>query len=258
MASPEALAASLAEIARKAGRVLAGFHPLRPQAMAKADQSPVTEADRASEALILAEVAARFPGLRVISEENAESHAASGGEEFLLVDPLDGTRAFIAGTADFCVSLALVRAGVPVLGVLHAPLADETWWGAGNIRHARGALSASRLLPPRPPRALGDGLVALASHFHGNAETDALLAQAGATRIIRMSSALKFVKLFTGEADFYPRRTPTMQWDIAAGDALMRAAGGGLLDDAGTLLAYGRTEAGWRAPPFLAYGTLPG
>jgi 3'(2'), 5'-bisphosphate nucleotidase len=240
LASPEALAASLAEIARKAGRVLAGFHPLRPQAMAKADQSPVTEADRASEALILAEVAARFPGLRVISEENAESHAASGGEEFLLVDPLDGTRAFIAGTADFCVSLALVRAGVPVLG------------------HARGALSASRLLPPRPPRALGDGLVALASHFHGNAETDALLAQAGATRIIRMSSALKFVKLFTGEADFYPRRTPTMQWDIAAGDALMRAAGGGLLDDAGTLLAYGRTEAGWRAPPFLAYGTLPG
>ncbi len=111
MASPDALATPLAEIARKAGRLLAGFHARRPAPSMKPDLSPVTEADRASEALILSEVGRLFPGLPVISEENAVSHAADGGREFLLVDPLDGTRAFLAGTADFCVSIALIREG---------------------------------------------------------------------------------------------------------------------------------------------------
>lgn len=257
MGSSDALAAALADIARKAGRVLARFHPLRPQAEVKPDQSPVTEADRASEALILEEVAIALPGLPVISEENAESHGASGGREFLLVDPLDGTRAFLAGTADFCVSIALVREGVPVAGALHAPLEDETWWGAETLLYAQGNLGEARPLPPRLERAQGEGPVALASHFHGNEETDAMLARCGAARIIRMSSALKFVKLLTGEADLYPRRTRTMQWDIAGGDALLRAIGGGLLGDDGRLLTYGRGTDGWAAPCFMAYGALP-
>lgn len=257
MHSPDSLAAALAEIARKAGRVLAGFHPLQLRPVLKGDQSPVTEADRASEALILEEVARAFPALPVISEENPRSHGVQGGDEFLLVDPLDGTRAFIAGTADFCVCIALIRRGIPVAGVLHAPLGDETWWGASELWSARGALSQARRLPPRPVRPRGEKPVALASHFHGNAETDDILARCGASRIIRMSSALKFVKLVIGEADLYPRRTRTMQWDIAAGDALLRAAGGGLLDDQGRLLTYGRTSEGWVAPPFMAYGVLP-
>ncbi len=99
--------------------------------------------------------------------------------------------------------------------------------------------------------------MALASHFHGNAETDAMLKSCGAGRVIRMSSALKFVKLLTGEADLYPRRTPTMQWDIAGGDALLRVIGGGLLDDRGQLLSYGRKADGWFSPPFMAYAALP-
>jgi 3'(2'), 5'-bisphosphate nucleotidase len=257
VASSDALAAALAEIARTAGRVLAQFQSSRPQAQMKADQSPVTEADRASEAVILREVAVALPGIPVISEENAESHGADGGREFLLVDPLDGTRAFLAGTADFCVSIALVRDGVPVAGALHAPMEDETWWGGTAVRHARGSLADCALLPPRELRAPGEKPVALASHFHGNAETEDMLARCGAARIIRMSSALKFVKLLTGEADLYPRRTRTMQWDIAGGDALLRAIGGGLLGDDGQLLRYGQGADGWAAPCFMAYGALP-
>ncbi len=216
----------------------------------------MTEADRASEALILEEIAIALPGLPVISEENAESHGASGGREFLLVDPLDGTRAFLAGTADFCVSIALVREGVPVAGALHAPLEDEP--GGGRKRCSmRKAILARPAPAPRLERAPGEQPVALASHFHGNEETDAILARCGVARIIRMSSALKFVKLLTGEADLYPRRTRTMQWDIAGGDALLRAIGGGLLGDDGRLLTYGRGADGWAAPCFMAYGALP-
>ncbi|MCU0819821.1 MAG: 3'(2'),5'-bisphosphate nucleotidase CysQ [Beijerinckiaceae bacterium] len=257
MASSDALAAALAEIARTAGRVLAQFQCSRPPAEMKADQSPVTEADRASEAVILQAVAVALPGIPVISEENAESHGADGGREFLLVDPLDGTRAFLAGTPDFCVSIALVRDGMPVAGALHAPMADETWWGGTVVRHACGSIADGAPLPPRLLRAPGEKPVALASHFHGNAETEDLLARCGASRIIRMSSALKFVKLLTGEADLYPRRTRTMQWDIAGGDALLRALGGGLLGDDGQLLCYGRGAEGWAAPCFMAYGALP-
>lgn len=257
MPAPDALAAAMADIARKAGRVLAEFQPRQPEARLKADQSPVTEADQAAEALILDEIGRRLPGLAVISEENADSHAAEGGREFLLVDPLDGTRAFIAGTPDFCVSIAYIHAGVPVAGALHAPIEDRTWWGAGQLFEAQGDLSAATPIPPRQGRPPGAKPVALASHFHGGAETDAILQQCGAEDVIRMSSALKFVKLLTGEADLYPRRTRTMQWDVAAGDALLRARGGGLLDDEGRLLFYGRGESGWVAPPFMAYGALP-
>lgn len=257
MLSSDALAASLADMARKAGRVLAGYHPLRPQPVIKADQSPVTEADHASEAVILAEAARHFPGLPVISEENLSSHAAMGGDAFLLVDPLDGTRAFVAGTADFCVSIAYIRQGVPVAGALHAPLEDETWWGGRALWKAQGDLAGAQPLVRRTSREPGEKPVALASHFHGNAETDEMLARCGAARIIRMSSALKFVKLLTGEADLYPRRSRTMLWDIAGGDAMLRAIGGGLLGDDGQLVVYRRGAEGWVAPPFMAYGVLP-
>lgn len=251
------LARELARIAREAGRVLASLQSNRPAAMLKPDASPVTAADLASEALILAALTQAFPGVPIISEENAKSHCQVAQGRFLLVDPLDGTRAFVAGTDDFAVLIAMVEDGVPIAGAIHAPISDESWWAGRRCLSARGPIEAGQPCRANVKRHGGAGPVAIVSAFHGDAETEALLAAWKVSRVERMSSALKFVHLAQGHADLYPRRTRTMQWDIAAGDALLRAVGGGILDDQGRHLVYGREEDGWASPPFLAHARLP-
>jgi 3'(2'),5'-bisphosphate nucleotidase len=251
------IARSLALAAREAGRVLAQMQPQNPAPELKADLSPVTAADRAAEALILTALRRDFPDIPVISEENTESHVALAASRFFLVDPLDGTRAFIQGTPDFCVSIGLVENGLPVAGALHAPIADETFWAGESLWRARGDLAHAEPFPSAPRRASGGGPVGIASRLHNNAETDRVLAELGVIRVIRRSSALKFVALVSGEADLYPRRGRTMQWDIAAGDAILRSRGGGILDDEGQLLTYGYGALGWESPPFLAVRDLP-
>ena len=257
MALFDDLALSLARTAREAGRILAKMQPQNPPPELKADAPPVTAADRAAEALILAALKRDFPDVPIISEENTASHVALASSRFFLVDPLDGTRAFIAGTSDFCVSIGLVENGVPVAGALHAPIADETVWAGESLWRAAGEIAHAEPFPPAPEPDPARPRIAVASKLHNNAETDRVLAELGVAQVIRMSSALKFVALVSGEADVYPRRGRTMQWDIAAGDAILRARGGGLLDDEGRLLHYGFGALGWESPPFLALRDLP-
>lgn len=200
---------------------------------------------------------ADFPGIPVISEENPASHGALAASCFFLVDPLDGTRAFINGTPDFCVSIGLVENGLPVAGALHGPIRDETVWAGESLWRACGDIARAEPFPVRAKPDPARPKIAIASKLHNNAETDRVLAELRVETIIRRSSALKFIALVAGEADFYPRRGRTMQWDIAAGDAILRAAGGGILDDAGQPLRYGFGETGWESPPFLALREMP-
>lgn len=251
------IALSLAHIARDAGRILARMQAERPAPELKSDSSPVTAADRAAEALILGRLGREFPDIPVISEENPASHGASNSPRFFLVDPLDGTRAFIQGTPDFCVALALIEHGVPVVGALHGPVADETTWAGDNLWRASGEIAKAEPFPQVPRRDPAAPKVAIASKLHNNAETDRVLAELGVISVIRRSSALKFVALASGEADLYPRRGRTMQWDIAAGDAILRVRGGGIFDDQGRLMRYGFGDIGWESPPFLALRERP-
>jgi sulfate adenylyltransferase subunit 2/3'(2'), 5'-bisphosphate nucleotidase len=250
------IAFALATFAREAGRLLARMQPQNPEPELKSDHSPVTAADRASEALILRHLAQAFPDIPVVSEENGASHVALAASRFFLVDPLDGTRAFINGTADFCVVIALVEAGVPVAAALHAPIADETVWVGEGLWRAKGDIRERELFPPAPPRPASKPLVGIASQLHGSPATERVLADYGVGTVTRMSSALKFVALAAGEADLYPRLAPTMQWDIAAGDAILRARGGGILDLEGRLVHYGFGANGWSSPPFIALRDL--
>lgn len=223
---------------------------------AKADASPVTDADRAADALISAGLAAAFPGLRVVSEENPDSHGAAG-DVFVLVDPLDGTREFVRRQGDFTVNLALVQAGVPVAGVIFAPARRRLFYTlpGGGAAEETGALDpaapgAQRMLAVSQPRP--GGLRIVASRSHRDGATEAYMARHEVAEVCAAGSSLKFALLAAAEADLYPRFGPTMEWDTAAGDAILRAAGGQVLraDDL-TPLCYGK--AGWRNPGFIAH-----
>lgn len=250
------LAQDLARIAREAGRILAQMQPLNPAPELKSDCSPVTAADRASEALIISRLGQLFPDIPIVSEENAASHVALAAPRFFLVDPLDGTRAFIAGTTDFCVLLALIENGEPAASAIHAPIADETTWAGEKLWYASGDPSDAVPFQSGPERSAHQPMIGIASKLHGNAETDRALADYGVGRVIRMSSGLKFVRMAAGEADLYPRLGCTMQWDIAAGDAILRLGGGGILDTEGQLVRYGFGAQGWASPPFTAFRHL--
>lgn len=252
----ERTARFLAELARAAGRVVMPFLGQDCVGFTKPDASPVTEADHASEALILGELTRAFPAIPVISEEHAASHALCPEGQFFLVDPLDGTKSFLAGTADFCVLIALIERGVPIAGALHAPVHDETWWAGSRLFMAQGDLGgAKEILATISPARVG-GPIAIVTARHGNAETERYLAEHRVQSVQRMSSALKFVALARGDADIYPRRGPCMQWDVAAGDALLRSVGGGVVADDGHLMRYGAGPRGWLCAPFVAHARL--
>lgn len=245
------IARILATVSVEAGAVLASFRAENCDRALKPDGSFVTEADKATERFILKRLAQAFPGWPVISEENEASHALATPERFFLVDPLDGTRAFLAGRADYCVLIALVIGGVPVAGALHAPATGEAWW-AGDIAfraRAPDLMDGSRI-EPRPMRV--GGTIAMISREHAAEASRNLCIKLGITETRSENSALKFARLLEGEADLYPRIGRTMQWDIAAGDALLRAIGGGVFDLEGRPLRYGAGALGWANPDFVA------
>lgn len=245
------IARRLADFAAEAGDVLRRYREGRCGSATKPDGSPVSEADIASEQLLLARLGAAFPQFAIISEENAESHSRAPEEPFFLVDPLDGTKAYLAGGEDFCVLLALVRQGEPVAGAIHAPATGRTWWAGDQAFHAGdrafGHIEPIRLHPRRR-----EGRVAIISSVHA-AEASRLMCRKLAVSEIRQeNSALKFTRLAEGEADLYPRVGRTMQWDIAAGDAILRCLGGGVFGLDGQPLAYGARPSGWDNPDFVA------
>lgn len=222
---------------------------------AKDDASPVTEADWRAEALITPALQALLPGVPVVAEEAvAAGRIPETGSRFWLVDPLDGTREFISRNGEFTVNVALIEDGRPLLGVVLAPALGKLYVGAeglgafmqeGDDPDTRRAI-ACRQPPP-------EGLTVLASRSHGNAAAlDAFLAGRQVARLRSVGSSLKLCELAAGEADVYPRLGRTMEWDIAAGQAVLVAAGGRVDDLQGRPLRYGKP--GFENPDFVAWG----
>ena len=247
----ERLAASARHLALEAGRTIMSFYRQGTPVETKADSTPVTEADRAADGLIVTGLQAATPDIPVISEESTSTGPAPAGGRFWLVDPLDGTREFITRTGEFTVNIALIEDGRPVLGVLHAPVQDETYIADGHGEVVRIVGNGS----PQPifARAVPDeGPAVVASRLHRDPETDRYIANLRPERIESAGSALKFGLLARGEADVYPRFGRTMEWDTAAGQAILEAAGGHVRDLNGRELRYGK--AGFVNPPFVACG----
>jgi len=222
----------------------------------KPDGSPVTKADQAAEAVIRDGLTRLVPSLPIISEEQ-EDHdkAPPAGSPYFLVDPLDGTREFIAGIDEYTVNIAIVANGEPVLGVIAAPAKGIIW--RGLVGHGAERLPFSGRQAGHPQsiktRQRPDGeLIAMVSRSHLEARTQAYLAGFPRTQRIGCGSSVKFCRLAEGAADLYPRLAPTHDWDIAAGHAILTAAGGRVIAPDGAPLRYGSPEL--LIPAFLAFG----
>lgn len=235
---------------RNAGDKIMNIYKKPIVADQKADGSPVTEADRQAEAVILASLSAIVPGLRVISEENVESHRVEAPERFVLVDPLDGTREFLKrdGKGCFTVNIALVEANVPVLGIVYAPALDRLFYGAAGF--GAHEVNGSEVKEIQCQEQSENERIAVASVSHRDEETDRWLEENNICRTVSIGSSLKFCLVATGEADIYPRFGPTMEWDTAAGDAVLRAAGGRVENPDGTPFVYGKPQ--YRNGSFIA------
>ena len=247
----DAIAEQLAGIACEAGRILRGYHGGDCPHVIKPDGSPASLADTRSEELIVSALAQAFPGIPVIAEET--SCTARAAPLFFLVDPLDGTRDFLAGNAQYCVNIGLVQGDRPIAAALAAPGLGRVWAAGTTAREApirEGRPGAFRPVGVRAAPA--DGLVALVSRLHGDSDTDACLQRLpiGERRVA--SSALKFCLIAAGEADLYVRCVPTMEWDTAAGDHVLTMAGGCVVGPDGATITYGHHARLYRNGPFAA------
>lgn len=230
----------------------------------KDDKSPVTAADHAAEAIILEALRRVTPGIPIVAEEEISGGHVPGdlGDRFYLVDPLDGTREFVNRNGDFTVNIALIEYGVPVLGVVYAPV--RGWLFTGGPKGAqevtvdhKGIVTSRKAISCR---AAPEQLVAVASRSHRNHKTDDYLKAFPIADCVSVGSSIKFGLLARGEADIYPRLSRTMEWDTAAGDAVLRAAGGITLTLDDKPLTYGRRnqadDADFANPDFVARGKL--
>ena len=243
----------------EAGRAECEIYAGAFQVHHKQDASPVTAADHAAEAIILARLAQIAPGIPIVAEEEvAAGRIPRVAGEFFLVDPLDGTKEFIARRGDFTVNIALIRDGMPVLGVVFAPANEKLY--IGDVAAAKAFRAAQKPDPAHAPareairvrQPPAQGLTAVASRSHSNAETDAYLARNKIKDRVSVGSSLKFCLVAAGEADVYPRLGPTMEWDTAAGHAVLSAAGGSVTTLDGAPLRYGKPD--FRNPSFIASG----
>lgn len=253
--APGELVPGVLAIAREAGAEIAGIYGQPdPVVETKADNSPLTAADRAAHACIVAGLERLTPGMPVWSEESAEIPWAIRRQwrEFWLVDPLDGTKEFIGRNGEFTVNIALVRDHAPVLGVIHAPVPRRDyygWLGGGAFRVDGGGPCQPigiRTPAPAPVRVTG-------SRSHRDAAMNDLLRSIGPHSFVAVGSSLKFCLVAEGAADLYPRFGPTSAWDTAAGQAVVEAAGGQVKSLAGEVLRYNRQPA-VRNPSFAAWG----
>lgn len=253
MAHLDRLLPEIVALADRAGAVILEHYQGDVAVRAKADASPVTAADEAAEAVILARLAELTPEIPVVAEETvAAGHVPEIGDgQFWLVDPLDGTKEFLSRNGEFTVNIALIEGREPILGVVLAPARDQAWWGArGRGATARDADGGTHAIAVR--KAPAGGLVAIASRSHRDAETQAFLDQAGVGKCISAGSSLKFCLVAEGKADLYPRFGRTMEWDVAAGHAVLAAAGGRVTTRDGAPLLY--RKPGFENPPFIARG----
>lgn len=251
------IALAFQRIAIEAGEVILRHYGAEVGTRLKADRSPVTDADEAAEAVILERLSALLPGVPVVAEESAARGVLPDpGERFVLVDPLDGTKEFLSRNGEFTVNIALVEDGRPVVGCVTAPAVGVGYRG---VETERGTAEAWRVqggeetrIATRPYPA--EGLLALCSRSHMDPASEAFLAGLPVAGRTEAGSSLKFCRVAEGAADVYPRFGPTMEWDVAAGHAVLAAAGGTVLMPDGTPFAYGKRESGFRNEAFVAWG----
>ena len=259
---PVALKEIMETAALAAGRAIMAIHGAGPDVQLKPDSSPVTEADEEAERLILSSLRQFFPTIPVVAEEAvAAGHVPDiSAGLFFLVDPLDGTKEFIAGRSEFTVNIALIRDGAPIAGIVFAP-ALATGFTAVENRAERFRATGDFTVGERQPigcRGRGAAITAVASRSHDTPETARFLDDHGIDACTAIGSSLKFCLVAEGLADVYPRFSRTMEWDTAAGDAVLRAAGGGTHTLDGLPLAYGKRnqphDADFANPSFIAAG----
>lgn len=256
------LLAPIAELASSAGARILEVAARGDAPRTKADASPVTAADEAAEAFLIEGLQRIFPGVPVIAEEAVARHgAARPAASYLLVDPIDGTRELLAGRGEYTVNIALIENHRPTFGVIYAPAlqllyasGDKAAW-RGSLAPA-GMLNPDDLLPirarPRPAR-----LTALVSRSHPDAVSDRFLDRLAIEERVQLGSSLKFARLAEGGADIYARLATVNEWDVAAGHALLTAAGGAVTAPDGTALTYGTRESGFHIEGFVAWGAPP-
>lgn len=244
------LLSEIVTLADQAGAVIMDHYRGEVEVKTKADASPVTAADEAGEAVILEGLSRLAPDIPVVAEEKvaAGDIPEIGDGHFWLVDPLDGTKEFISKNGEFTVNIALIDGDGPLLGVVLAPAREKAWWGwrgeGAWLRDPGGKVS-----PIKVRSTPASGLTAVASRSHSDEKTETFLDEVGATERMSAGSSLKFCLLAEGKADIYPRFGPTMEWDVAAGHAVLLAAGGHVITLDGAPFAY-------RKPDFRNHGFI--
>ena len=255
----EGLHAGLLDLARSAGQaILAIYDAARSQGPAamstrlddKSDGSPLTQADVAAHPIICQGLAALTPHIPVVSEEDKPGQPQARSGMFWLIDPLDGTKEFLAFNGEFTVNIALIQNGAPRFGVVYAPALDTLYWGGRNAGAFSQDPGGTRALQVAAARGAREPVRVLASKSHLNDATRAFIARFAHTEVVQAGSSLKFCRIAEAAADVYPRLGPTCEWDTAAAQAVLEGAGGYVFDTEGQPLRYGKAEV--LNPSFIA------
>lgn len=253
----------LIDVALEAGRIIMKHYHAGFDVSVKDDKSPVTLADTDAEAIILAALEKIVPEIPVISEEAASQGMIPDiGKRFFLVDPLDGTKEFIRHNDEFTVNIGLIEDRLPTMGIVYAPALSRMFFAPAPTEafelelpcNARPQLDRAQKLQVRTPPP--QGLTAAVSRSHIDADTDRFLETFKIAERRPAGSSLKFCLIAAAQIDLYPRTGPTMEWDTAAGQAILQGAGGSVTIDDGTMLLYGKGKAGYKNPPFTAWGNV--
>ena len=253
-----ALMEPLTELVTRAGAAILAVNRAAMRIDGKLDGSPVTEADLAADRIIADGLARLIPAVPALSEERVDLAKPPYEGSFFLIDPLDGTKEFVAGRGEFTVNVALVSHGAPLLGIIGAPALGLIWRGivgrgAERLETSGGALRAAPIHTRPFPKAGTPWIVAV-SRSHGDASTEAFIdSRPGAIRQ-KLGSAVKFARVAEGAVDIYPRLAPTHEWDVAAGHAIVTAAGGRITDAQGADLQFGKGAKDFIVPAFIAWG----
>lgn len=237
---------------REAGTEILRFYHTDTPITYKEDRSPLTKADQASHELLEKALGGLMPAIPVVSEESSsETLAPRRRDRYWLVDPLDGTKEFLKRSGDFTVNVALIQDGYPALGVVYVPARETTYFaerGAGSWRQSNGA-NRTQI---RTSSVLIGRMRVIASKDHAGPEVEALLRRLPSAEVTSIGSSLKFCLVAEGKADFYPRFVPTMEWDTAAAQCIVEAAGGSVQTLDGSRLTYGKPA--WRNPAIVTVG----
>jgi len=254
-----ALMEPLTDLVIEAGAAILAVNRRAMRIDGKTDGSPVTEADLAADRIIREGLARLVPEVPTLSEECVPLAKPPYEGSFFLIDPLDGTKEFVAGRSEFTVNLALVNDGTPLLGIIGAPALGLVWRGligrgAERLATTDSAVGAAEPIHTRRLPPCGDPWIAAVSRSHGDARTEAFIADRPGAIRRSLGSAVKFGRVAEGSADIYPRLAPTSEWDIAAGHAIVTAAGGKITDAQGADLRFGEGRDGFIVPEFIAWG----